>query len=151
MSFPRILAPAHTYAINRIALVFVGLTAIADLEHVGRRTGRTHHTPVRAYRSNDTVVIGINFGRKSDWLKNIQAARGCRLRLGNEVMELANPRLVPIEHCVRLMPRLTGVVLRHVVRTQDCLQLSIVDSVPIRRIGATWARPQTGCADDTAR
>ena len=151
MSFPRILAPIHTRVINKIALFFVGFTAVADLEHVGRRTARTYRTPVRAFRSNDSVVIGLNFGRESDWLKNILAAQRCRMRLGNELMDLADPRVVPIEQGVTLMPRMVGLVLRYVVRTRDCLHLSVVSSVPIRRIGATWASPRTDHADGTIR
>ncbi|MFE7167783.1 nitroreductase family deazaflavin-dependent oxidoreductase [Streptomyces sp. NPDC057616] len=129
----------HTRVINKVALRLAGVAAVADLEHVGRRTGRTHHTPVRAYRSDDLVVIGVNFGRESDWLKNILAAQGCRMRLGDEVLELARPELVPVARGTRHMPRVVGLVLRHVVRTRDCVQLSVVGSVP-----AHPARPAQG-------
>ena len=132
MPFPRVLAPVHTRFINKVALLFAGFTSVADLEHTGRRTGRTHHTPVRAYRSGDLVVIGLNFGRESDWLKNIRAAQGCRMRLGNVLLELAQPELVPVRQGMRHMPRVVGLVLRYVIRTRDCLQLSVVGSVPVR-------------------
>ena len=39
------------------------------------------HTPVRAFRSGDTVTIGLNFGRQSDWYQNIKAAGTCRIRM----------------------------------------------------------------------
>ena len=35
--------------VNRIMLRFAGHAAFADLEHVGRRSGTLHHTPVRAF------------------------------------------------------------------------------------------------------
>lgn len=130
MSFPRFLTWIHTEYINEVALRLVGHTAIAELEHVGRRTGRVHHTPVRAFRTRDKVVIGLNFGRESDWMKNIKAAQRCRMRLGDQVMELAEPRIVPIEEGVKGMPRLFGFGLRYLVRTRDCLELSVVSSVP---------------------
>jgi deazaflavin-dependent oxidoreductase (nitroreductase family) len=116
--------------INKLTLRFVGHTAVADLEHVGRRTGRIHHTPVRAFRDRDTVVIGINFGRGSDWVRNVKAAGRCRLRLRDEVMELTDPRIVPIEQGMRSMPKLFGFGLRYLVRTRHCLELSIPTSVP---------------------
>jgi deazaflavin-dependent oxidoreductase (nitroreductase family) len=129
MSFPRLLTRVHAEYINKVALRFVGRTAIADLEHVGRRTGRVHHTPVRAFRTGNAVVIGLNFGRESDWMRNIKAARRCRMRLGDQVMELADPRIVPIEQGVKGMPKLFGFGIRYLVRTHDCIELSILSSV----------------------
>ena len=130
MSFPRFLTRIHSRYINKLALRFVGRTAVADLEHVGRRTGRVHHTPVRAFRRGDTVVIGLNFGRESDWVRNIRAARRCRLRLRDQVMELTDPRIVPIGQGTRGMPKLFGFGLRYLVRTRDCLELSVLAAVP---------------------
>jgi deazaflavin-dependent oxidoreductase (nitroreductase family) len=130
MSFPRFLTGIPAEYINKLALRMVGHTAIAELEHVGRRTGRVHHTPVRAFRTQDKVVIGLNFGRESDWMKNIEAAQRCRMRLGAGVMELAEPRIVPIEEGVKGMPKLFGFGLRYVVRTRECLELSVVSSLP---------------------
>jgi deazaflavin-dependent oxidoreductase (nitroreductase family) len=130
MPFPRLLARVHKEYINKVAVRLIGHTSIAELEHVGRRTGRVHRTPVRAFRTRDKVVIGLNFGRESDWMKNIKAAQRCRMRLGDQVMELATPKIVPIEEGVEGMPRLFGFGLRYVVRTRECLELSVVSSVP---------------------
>jgi hypothetical protein len=52
------------------------------------------------------------------------------MRLGDQVMELAEPRIVPIEEGVTAMPRLFGFGLRYLVRTRDCLELSVVSSGP---------------------
>jgi len=49
-------------AVNRMTLRFAGHAAFADLEHVGRKSGILRHTPVRAFRTGDTVIIGLNFG-----------------------------------------------------------------------------------------
>lgn len=145
MPFPRFLTRIHTGYINKVALRFVGHTAIADLEHAGRRTSRVYHTPVRAFRTPDTVVIGLNFGRKSDWMRNIKAAGRCRMRLGDQVMELADPRIVPIEQGVRGMPKLFGFGLRYLVHTRDCVELSILSSVPAP---AGIGRPARSGPDD---
>jgi deazaflavin-dependent oxidoreductase (nitroreductase family) len=126
MSFPRILSRALRGRINAVALRAVGYAAFADLEHVGRVSGTVRHTPLRAFRTGNTVVIGINFGPESDWLKNIQAAGGCRMRLGGEVLELGAPRVVPVRQGVRGMPWLFGVTLKYVVRTTECVELPVV-------------------------
>jgi deazaflavin-dependent oxidoreductase (nitroreductase family) len=130
MTFPRALTQRTRGRINTVALRFAGRAAFADLEHVGRRSGRVHHTPLRAFRVHDKVVIGVNFGRESDWLKNIQAAGSCRMRLGNEQLELGAPEVVPVRQGVKGMPWLFGMALRYVVHTVECVELPILTSTP---------------------
>lgn len=132
MPFPRILARIHVHRINPFMLRLAGRGALADLEHVGRRSGQVRHTPVRAFRRGDTVVIGLNFGRESDWLKNIRAAGRCRLRLRDEVLDLGPAVVVPVRQGVRSMPRLVGLALRYVVRTRECVELPVLASTPAR-------------------
>jgi deazaflavin-dependent oxidoreductase (nitroreductase family) len=147
MAFPRILSRIHTNFINKAARRVVGRSAIADLEHVGRTSGKLHHTPVRAFRTGDTVVIGINFGPRSDWLRNVLATGHGRMRLREQVMELDNPRVVPIEQGMKRMPRAFGFGLRYVVRTRQCLELSVVSTAPghehvrLQARGRAAARP----------
>ncbi|MFF4505028.1 nitroreductase family deazaflavin-dependent oxidoreductase [Streptomyces sp. NPDC001401] len=130
MPFPRVLAHRTRGRINRTTLRFAGRLAFADLEHVGRSSGTVRHTPLRAFRAGDKVVIGINFGRESDWLKNIQAAGRCRMRLGGERLELGAPTIVPVEEGVRGMPWLFGAALKYVVRTTECVELPVLGSRP---------------------
>lgn len=131
MAFPKIMRRVLRGRINAVALRLAGRAALADLEHVGRRSGLVRHTPVRAFRKGDTVVIGINFGPESDWLRNIQAAGTCRMRLGREQLELGSPRVVPLAQGARAMPWLFGVALRYVARTAECLELSVLESAPV--------------------
>ncbi|WP_203931156.1 nitroreductase family deazaflavin-dependent oxidoreductase [Virgisporangium ochraceum] len=128
--------PVHTFLINRVATLFVGFTGVADVEHVGRRSGRAHHTPVRAYRRGDTVVVAVNFGRRSDWVRNIEAGGGCRMRLGSRLLRLSAPRLVPIGEGVAHLPPVVGFVLRRLVRTRECLCLSVVGATVVGRFAS---------------
>jgi deazaflavin-dependent oxidoreductase (nitroreductase family) len=129
MPFPRILSRYTQGYFNRLVLRhLVGHLAFADLEHVGRRSGIVRHTPVRAFRRNDQVVIGVNFGRESDWLKNIQAAGRCRMRLGGAQLELGAPRVVPVRQGIRGVPWIFGVAIRYVARTTDCVVLPVTGS-----------------------
>ena len=64
MPSPRILTTGMRGPMNRMMLHLVGHAAFAGLEHIGRSSGWVHHTPVRAFRVGDTVVIGLNFGRQ---------------------------------------------------------------------------------------
>jgi deazaflavin-dependent oxidoreductase (nitroreductase family) len=128
MTFPRALARCLRSTVNQVTLHAAGHAAVADLEHTGRKSGAVRHTPVRAFRSGDTVVIGLNFGRKSDWYQNIKAAGTCRMRLGGEELTLGAPALVPVARGSKDMPWLFGFVLRRVVHTAECVRLPIVQS-----------------------
>ncbi len=102
------------------------------MEHVGRRTGVSHHTPLRAFRTGDTVIIGLNFGRQPDWFKNITAARTCRMRLSGRQLTLGAPTLVSAEQGTENIPWFFRVALRHVVHTTECVELPILDEHPVR-------------------
>ena len=126
MTFPRALARYTRGAVNRVTLRLAGHLAFADLEHVGRKSGTVRHTPVRAFRSGNTVIVGLNFGRQSDWYQNIKAAGTCRMRLGGEQLTLGAPALVPAAQGVTDLPWLFRFALRHVVHTTDCVQLPVL-------------------------
>jgi deazaflavin-dependent oxidoreductase (nitroreductase family) len=132
MTFPRALTRCTHGAVNRMTLHLAGHAAFADLEHAGRKSGVIRHTPVRAFRSGDTVVIGLNFGRQSDWYRNIKAAGTCRLRLGGEELTLGAPALIPAAEGVQAMPWAFRFALRHVIHTAECVQLPILHSAAVR-------------------
>jgi deazaflavin-dependent oxidoreductase (nitroreductase family) len=130
MTFPRALTRCTHGAVNKMTLHLAGHAAFADLEHAGRKSGIVRHTPVRAFRARDTVLIGLNFGRQSDWYQNIKAAGTCRMRLGGEQLTLGAPVLVPAGQAARQMPWLFSFALRHVVHTAECAQLPVLHSSP---------------------
>jgi deazaflavin-dependent oxidoreductase (nitroreductase family) len=130
MTFPRALTRCTRGAVNTVMLHLAGHLAFADLEHTGRKSGTVRHTPVRAFRAGDTVVVGLNFGRQSDWYQNIKAAGTCHMHLGGELLTLGRPELVPAEQGVEGMPWLFGFALRHVIHTADCVRLPILDTSP---------------------
>jgi len=141
MPFPRALTRGLRGPMNRLMLHLAGHAAVADLEHVGRRSGRVYHTPVRAFRVEDTVVIGLNFGRRSDWFRNVRKAGSARMRLGRRYLDLGAPRLLPAEVATEKIPRLFRYALLYVARTRDGVVLPILSERPAdgswrsRRIG----------------
>ncbi len=71
---------------------------IGLLEHVGRTTGMVRSTPVHPVATADGFRIIVPLGSESQWARNVLAARHCRLRIGDVVHELDEPRLVdPID------------------------------------------------------
>ncbi|NUR47839.1 MAG: nitroreductase family deazaflavin-dependent oxidoreductase [Hamadaea sp.] len=107
-------------------LRFAGHGAFADLEHVGRRSGLVHHTPVRAFLVGDVVIVGLNFGQRSDWFRNIMNSGFCEMRLGRERLTLGNPRVVPVDRGTKDIPWLFRFGLRHMAHTKECVVLPIM-------------------------
>ena len=127
MAWPRALGSVHS-VINPVALKLAGrLGSLVDLEHVGRRSGVTRHTPVRAFRRDDHVVIGANFGQEADWVKNVQAAGHAHMRIRGEALDLDNPRLVDLVDAAPLLPPWFRIALRSIVRTEHCVVFDVTD------------------------
>jgi deazaflavin-dependent oxidoreductase (nitroreductase family) len=69
----------------------------AILEHVGRRSGAVHRTPIFlfSHAGDDHAWIWLTYGTDTHLVRNIRAAGGCRVRLHGEIIELAEPAIVP--------------------------------------------------------
>jgi deazaflavin-dependent oxidoreductase (nitroreductase family) len=61
--------------------------------HVGRRSGKTYHTPVNVFRTDDGYIIALTYGAQSDWVKNVLAAGSCELQTRGRRARLRNPRI----------------------------------------------------------
>ena len=103
------------------------LGGFSEIEHVGRRSGRVFHTPVRAVRRGEVVVVGASFGARTDWIRNVRAAGSCRLTRRGQTVDLVDPRLVDIAEVRDLLPPVTGFILRHLARTEQCVLLRVAD------------------------
>jgi deazaflavin-dependent oxidoreductase (nitroreductase family) len=62
--------------------------------HVGRRTGREHHSPVNMFRAGDGYVIALTYGSDAQWVRNVVAAGGCMVLTRGRRIALASPRVV---------------------------------------------------------
>jgi deazaflavin-dependent oxidoreductase (nitroreductase family) len=62
--------------------------------HRGRRSGRTHRTPVNLFRSGDRYLIALTYGRDRDWVKNVLAAGGCVVVTRGRRFRLVDPLIV---------------------------------------------------------
>jgi deazaflavin-dependent oxidoreductase (nitroreductase family) len=104
MPLPERLARFNRVVTNRVlGPAARRLPGFAVLTHVGRRSGRTFHTPVNLFRDGDRYVIALTYGSDAQWVRNVMAAgavevetRGERLRLVEpEIVEDPRRRLVP--------------------------------------------------------
>lgn len=67
---------------------------LGTLEHVGRRTGTRHLTPIHPVATEDGFRIAVPLGERSEWARNVLAAGHCRMQLHGSIHELDQPVLL---------------------------------------------------------
>lgn len=99
MQLPQGLAQFNRHVTNPIQRMWAGwLPSFGIVEHVGRRSGKPYRTPVNVFRTEvdgkPGVAILLTYGPDRDWLKNLTAAGGGRLRTRAKTVGIADPRVV---------------------------------------------------------
>ena len=72
-------------------------TATSVVRHVGRRSGRTYQTPVVVARHDDSFLIALPYGERTDWLKNVLAAGSAAIVAGGHSYEVDRPEVIPMK------------------------------------------------------
>lgn len=105
MPLPRTLARFNRRVTNHVLGPLANVTPpFAWVEHRGRRTGTPYRTPVWAFRTRSGFVIALTYGRETEWLRNVQAARGCTIEQRRRKTPVGNPRVVDAGTAVPLTP-----------------------------------------------
>lgn len=97
------------------------------LTHVGRVSGATYHTPLDAFPVDGGYLFILVYGSGSDWVRNILAAGGARLRVDGSEMELAAPRLVGKDEAFGALPSAAARPPK-VLRITEFLRMDLVAS-----------------------
>lgn len=68
----------------------------AIIRHRGRRSGTAYETPIAVVPTTDAsiVMIGLPWGAKTNWARNVVAADGASLHWHGRDVELVHPRIV---------------------------------------------------------
>ncbi|BBY04168.1 hypothetical protein MSEO_46670 [Mycobacterium seoulense] len=128
MQMPQGLARFNRHVTNPIQRLWAGwLPPFAIVEHVGRRSGKPYRTPVNVFSTDvdgkPGVAILLTYGPDRDWLKNLTAAGGGRMRRNGKSFGIADPTVVSKEEAAR-----------HVVRGQAVFaRLPFEDAVLLTR------------------
>ena len=130
MVIPRAVGKFNKVATNKVLVHLAGHGPFVELEHVGRRSGRVYHVPLNAFRSGDTVTFALTYGPKVDWLRNVRAAGGCRVRLGREILTLGAPVDLATQTGLARMPAPARVVLR-LAGVDHFVEMPVVTTVPV--------------------
>jgi deazaflavin-dependent oxidoreductase (nitroreductase family) len=99
MQFPQGLARFNRHVTNPVQRMWAGrLPPFAIVEHVGRRSGKPYRTPVNAFCTSvdgkPGVAIVLTYGPDRDWLKNLTAAGGGRMRRNGASFGITDARVV---------------------------------------------------------
>lgn len=73
-----------------------GVPLWAVIRHRGRRSGAAYETPIAIVPTKDPsiVMIGLPWGRDTNWARNVMAAAGASLRWKGREVTLTLPRIV---------------------------------------------------------
>ncbi|WP_246059445.1 nitroreductase/quinone reductase family protein [Herbidospora galbida] len=74
------------------------------LIHVGRTSGVAYRTPLDAHPVAGGYLFVLVYGSRSDWVQNVLAARGARLRVDGREVELTAPRLIGKDEAFLALP-----------------------------------------------
>ncbi len=125
--------------VMRLGLAGGGGTPWAILEHVGRTSGTTYHTPIYARTTGDHAFIPLAYGTDVHWLRNVQAMGHCRIQLHDTIFELDEPAIVTASDNPMVPPALRE-TLELTGRTY--LRLHVLDRAP-GTFARRWPEPTT--------
>jgi deazaflavin-dependent oxidoreductase (nitroreductase family) len=110
---------------NRITSRFADrLPGFGILTHVGRKSGRVYRTPVNVFRAPEQFIIALTYSSQSEWVKNVVAAGGCKLKTRGKKYQLSAPKIVR-DPTRRRFPIPVRIVLR-IVGADEYMELSKV-------------------------
>jgi deazaflavin-dependent oxidoreductase (nitroreductase family) len=66
------------------------------VRHVGRRSGRTYETPVVAVQHDDSFLIALPYGKRTDWLKNVLGKGSAAIVTNGRTYQVDRPEIIPI-------------------------------------------------------
>ena len=73
------------------------LRHMAVIEHRGRSSGTSYQTPVMAFVEDGSISVVLNYGEKSDWVRNILASGSAVVVNQGKRCTLSAPRILSID------------------------------------------------------
>lgn len=74
------------------------------VRHVGRRSGKAYATPVTAVRHDDSFLIALPYGERTDWLKNVLAAGSAAIVINGHTYEVDRPEVISMAEATAYFP-----------------------------------------------
>ena|SRR6516225_1157886 len=71
------------------------------VRHVGRRSGRTYETPVVAVKHDDSFLIALPYGKRTDWLRNVLHNGSATIVTNGRAYEVEQPKVIAMTEATR--------------------------------------------------
>lgn len=130
MPAPLALTPYVKRFVNPVLRHLAGHGWFVELEHVGRRSGTAHRTPLLAFRDGDTVTVALTYGPGVQWLKNIRAAGRARMHWHDLLLDLGAPRDLTTAEGIARMPQPVRWVFARTGACEDFVELPVLREQP---------------------
>lgn len=87
-----------TRATRSLALRSAGKegSSTSIVRHVGRRSGRAYETPVIAARHDNSFLIALPYGERTDWLKNVLNKGSATIVTDGHSYRVERPQVIPM-------------------------------------------------------
>ena len=132
MPAPISLTPVVKRFANPILVNLAGHGWFVELEHIGRKSGAAHRTPLMAFRHGDTITIALTYGPDVQWLKNVRAAGGGRMHWRDWMLHLGPPHRLATEDGLTRMPQPVRTLLDLTGLATDFVELPVLSERPFR-------------------
>lgn len=129
MPMPRAVTQLNKKYVNKVLVHLTGHGWFVELEHVGRRSGRTFRVPIMAFDHGDAVTVALTYGPGVDWLANLRAAGGGRMHLRGDLLTLGAPVTVPEVEGRRRVPQPPRAMLP-VLGCHDFVEIPVLSREP---------------------
>lgn len=92
----RLLLGPMTKLLNPLVATLAGRRhfPMAQIHHVGRRSGKPYVSSVGAHVHAGIVLIPLTFGNRSDWARNVRAAGECTVRINGRAHHAVAPQFL---------------------------------------------------------
>jgi deazaflavin-dependent oxidoreductase (nitroreductase family) len=97
-------------------------TQTSVIEHVGRRSGATHETPVDIIETTTRLLIALPYGTRTDWVRNVLDSGSATVVTRGERVGVGRPAIVATADVADLIPPRTLRTLR-LFGVGECLSL----------------------------
>ncbi|MEO7268780.1 MAG: nitroreductase family deazaflavin-dependent oxidoreductase [Knoellia sp.] len=112
---------------NKLAVQVAGRRHVpvwAVVKHRGRKSGREYEAPVAVLTTPDAFIIGLPWGKGTDWVRNLRAAGGGTVHWQGRDETVTDPKFVSAEVALAAAPAVLRLALERLPGGGDFLQLS---------------------------
>ncbi|EAP98474.1 hypothetical protein JNB_15958 [Janibacter sp. HTCC2649] len=119
--------PAGAKYFNKLAVQVAGRRFVpvwAVVRHRGRKSGKEYSTPVAVLTTPDAFIIGLPWGKGTDWVRNLRAAGGGTVHWQGRDEAVTDPVFVGAEVALAAAPAVLRPALKRLPGDGAFLQLT---------------------------